>query len=182
MDLRKKRTRTNIINAFITLRAKKPLEKITVKELSDLAVINKATFYLHFQDIYALSDTLENELLENILLSLPHADSLLTSPKQATEELYAAILSQSELFHTLFSGSRQLVLFDKLERCLKHQIYARHPEYKDSLEYNIILTVIIQGCLHAFPAYRDKDAGAVIRILGDIEECLVQNYPVKLSR
>ena len=37
MDLRIQRTRKSIINAFIELRATKPLEKITVKELSDLA-------------------------------------------------------------------------------------------------------------------------------------------------
>lgn len=43
MDLRVKKTRTSIINAFLTLRSKKPLERITVKELSAAAQINKAT-------------------------------------------------------------------------------------------------------------------------------------------
>ena len=46
MDLRVKKTRRSIINAFLMLRANKPLEKITVKELAELAMINKATFYL----------------------------------------------------------------------------------------------------------------------------------------
>ncbi|MBR3282470.1 MAG: TetR/AcrR family transcriptional regulator [Ruminococcus sp.] len=45
MDMRIEKTRRSIINAFLQLRAKKPLEKITVKELSALAEINKATFY-----------------------------------------------------------------------------------------------------------------------------------------
>ena len=35
MDLRIERTRRSIINAFIELRSKKSLEKITIKELSD---------------------------------------------------------------------------------------------------------------------------------------------------
>ena len=52
MDLRVKKTKNSIINAFLKLRAKKSLERITVKELSDLAEINKATFYLHYKDIY----------------------------------------------------------------------------------------------------------------------------------
>ena len=34
MDLRVEKTRKSIINAFIALRAKKPLEKITIKDLS----------------------------------------------------------------------------------------------------------------------------------------------------
>ena len=54
MDLRRQRTKNSIINAFIQLRASKPLEKITVKELSELAYINKATFYTYYQDIYDL--------------------------------------------------------------------------------------------------------------------------------
>ena len=40
MDLRTEKTRRSIINAFLELRAKKPLEKITVKELSEKAEIN----------------------------------------------------------------------------------------------------------------------------------------------
>ena len=55
MDLRTERTKRSIINAFLELRSQKPLEKITVKELSELAFINKATFYTHYQDIYDLS-------------------------------------------------------------------------------------------------------------------------------
>ena len=47
MDLRTEKTESSIINAFIELRAKKPLEKITVKELCQLARINKSTFYAH---------------------------------------------------------------------------------------------------------------------------------------
>ena len=43
------------------LRAQKPLEKIKVKELCDLACINKSTFYAHYQDIYALANAMEED-------------------------------------------------------------------------------------------------------------------------
>ena len=55
MDLRIQKTRNSIINAFLELRSRKPIEKITVTELAELAVINKATFYKHYKDIYDLS-------------------------------------------------------------------------------------------------------------------------------
>ena len=61
MDIRMEKTENAIKNAFMELRSKKPLEKITVKELCALACINKSTFYAHYEDIYALSDTLETE-------------------------------------------------------------------------------------------------------------------------
>ena len=61
MDLRIEKTKKSIRNAFIELRTKKPLEKITVKELCALACINKSTFYSHYEDIYALSEAMEQE-------------------------------------------------------------------------------------------------------------------------
>ena len=62
MDLRTKKTRQSIFNAFLELRARCPLEKITVKELCAKAVIHKSTFYAHYQDLYDLADTLETEV------------------------------------------------------------------------------------------------------------------------
>ena len=70
MDLRVKKTRKSIVDAFIELRQIKPLEKITVKELASKAMINKATFYLHYQDIYDLEDSLESELISSVLSSI----------------------------------------------------------------------------------------------------------------
>ena len=59
MDLRITRTRNSIFSAFLELRSKKALERITVKELTEKAGISKQTFYLHFKDIYDLADYLE---------------------------------------------------------------------------------------------------------------------------
>ena len=44
LDLRVEKTERGIKNAFIELRSRKPLEKITVKELCESARINKSTF------------------------------------------------------------------------------------------------------------------------------------------
>ena len=52
MDLRIEKTEKAIKNAFMELRSKKPLEKISVRELCALACINKSTFYSHYEDIY----------------------------------------------------------------------------------------------------------------------------------
>ena len=48
MDIRIEKTEKAIRNAFLELRAAKPLEKITVRELCSLACINKSTFYSHY--------------------------------------------------------------------------------------------------------------------------------------
>lgn len=64
-DPRVKRTRKLIIDAFIFLVRKKDFESITVKDITEKATVNRATFYAHFQDKYSLFDfTLSNNLNE----------------------------------------------------------------------------------------------------------------------
>ena len=176
MDLRIQRTKKSIINAFIELRASKPLEKITVKELSDLAFINKATFYTHYKDIYDLSEQLENEAINTVLKDIPHPEYLITNPKQGIIELISAISRQGSLFDTLFSGSRQSILIERIEYNLKGHIYSTYPEYKIDLKKDILLSVLIQGNFHAFISHTKENFNEVIDIIGDISECLIQNY------
>lgn len=50
---------------------------LTVKELAELAYINKATFYSHYKDIYDLSEQLENEVVASIIDNLPSPEALI---------------------------------------------------------------------------------------------------------
>lgn len=43
-----------IENTFMNLLKEKPLDKITVKEITETCQINRNTFYYHYRDIYAL--------------------------------------------------------------------------------------------------------------------------------
>ncbi|KOS63129.1 TetR/AcrR family transcriptional regulator [Lysinibacillus agricola] len=66
-DLRVLRTRKLIMDSFIELSSKKEFKDITVKDITTEAMINRATFYYHFQDIY---DLLEKVLSEVLLVNL----------------------------------------------------------------------------------------------------------------
>ena len=47
-------TKKAMIESFLNLLAKKPLEKITVRDIVDDCGINRNTFYYYFQDTYAV--------------------------------------------------------------------------------------------------------------------------------
>jgi AcrR family transcriptional regulator len=66
-DPRVLRTRKLIMDAFIELSGKKEFKDITVKDITTEAMINRATFYYHFEDIY---DLLEKVLSEVLLVNL----------------------------------------------------------------------------------------------------------------
>ena len=59
MDLRIVKTKNQIKRAFLSLRNKYSLEKIKVKDICELAMINKTTFYKYYVDSFALADEVE---------------------------------------------------------------------------------------------------------------------------
>lgn len=52
VDRRTRKTRKALIEALTKLMSEKKINKITVKELTDLADVNRSTFYLYYNDIY----------------------------------------------------------------------------------------------------------------------------------
>lgn len=67
LDPRVARTRHSIISAFINLSEKKDFEEITVKDITEKAMVNRATFYNHFLDKYDLMEqALEEEVAGNL--------------------------------------------------------------------------------------------------------------------
>ena len=177
MDLRQQKTKRSIINAFLRLRSKKPLEKITVRELSELAEIHKATFYLHYHDIYELSESLERELIESILaIPYPKSRRLGISRRAVDgEELYCLLISHESMLGILFSGSRAGLLADMLEKHIKNYIFNFFPEYRDDPQKNIILTYLIQGSYRAYMQYyRTTDPKQLVHLINSVSADILQ--------
>jgi len=59
-------TRQVFIDAFCILYKVKPIERITIRELTDKAGYNRSTFYKYFNDIYALLTSIEDDTILNI--------------------------------------------------------------------------------------------------------------------
>lgn len=169
MDIRKEKTEKAIKNAFMELRSKKPLEKITVKELCSLACINKSTFYSHYEDIYALSETLETETVASVLRSIPHAEEYsFENLNVVARELCMAFVSHLSLINILFSGRGHSYLADKLETEIKKTVFEKYPEYKDDAEKNILLSYCIHGLYFAYWNNRDVDIETLLDVIEKI--------------
>lgn len=126
MDLRIQKTKAAIKKAFLELRRKKPIEKITVTELSRLAEINKATFYLHYSDIYSLAEEIEDEVIDDILSDIQGLNKFLEDPRKHASELFRAFMNKRRLLNSIFSGSRHGNFANKIEQRIKARLYARN--------------------------------------------------------
>lgn len=65
-------TKKAIVESFLHLLGKKPIDKITVRDVVDHCGINRNTFYYYFQDIYAVLE----EISHNVADALPREASL----------------------------------------------------------------------------------------------------------
>jgi AcrR family transcriptional regulator len=77
IDPRVKRTRQLLQRAFLELVEEKGLGSVTVRDIAERATVNRATFYAHFEDKYALFDHIVRESFKQALESkLPPAAEL----------------------------------------------------------------------------------------------------------
>lgn len=176
MDLRQQKTRRSIINAFLMLRSEKAIEKITVRELTERAEIHKATFYLHYHDIFELSESLECEVIDDVFKGLSDPLRIMTDPERFNEELYCLLMAHESMMGILFSGSRAGVFASRLEKRIKEYVFELRPEYQDDLEMNVLFTYLIQGAYHAYMQYRDRDAKQVLLMIDTMASAVLRMY------
>ncbi len=115
-DLRVLRTRKLIMDSFIALSGKKEFREITVKDITEEAMINRATFYYHFEDIY---DLLEKALSEVLLINL-NTDQFKERKlgEQSLKEMFLAITDfQQSLSNRCHRGYE-----DTIARIIREQL------------------------------------------------------------
>ena len=59
-------TKADLREAFWRLYAMRPIEKITVGQVCELAGYNRGTFYLHYHDLYEMLELMESALLQGM--------------------------------------------------------------------------------------------------------------------
>ena len=106
VDLRVRRTRKLLREAVIALSREKGFEQVTVSDITERAMVNRATFYRHYQDKYDLVETCVRELLDN--LPLPQLEG-----KQVPLRVLVAIvttlfahISEHAEFYLALSGKK----------------------------------------------------------------------------
>ena len=84
-------TRSDLREAFLRLYAGKPADRITVREITELAGYNRGTFYLHYQDVPALLESIEEEMIRDLEGKLL---PILTSPAPFTVDMFFGAVRQ----------------------------------------------------------------------------------------
>ena len=145
MDQRKLKTRQAIQEAFMKLRKDKALEQISVTELSRLARISTATFYLHYRDIFDLSEQLQTASIKRALDQMEISASIMDHWPEFAREMNAVLDRDSDVLSVLFSGTQMAMIPHMLENNIRERIWDHTPELMENMELSIRLTYHIQG-------------------------------------
>ncbi len=177
MDLREKKTKRSITNSFLEIRSGKPLERITIKEICEKAEISKATFYLHYKDIYDLSETLQLNVVRDMLKNLSDPRDMVYDPCKASKELIEGFYSYRSIVNILFSGSQFSKLPETIEKEIKKILFSEFPELKTDIFANVHITYRLMGSFYSFYKY-EKEFGfnEVFDSVQRITELFIMDY------
>ena len=167
MDLRVIKTKKVIREAFLELRKKYPLEKLKVKDICELALINKTTFYKYYMDVFDLSAELEDEAIEQFFFASKNLDCLFSAPEKFIAGIPKSADENIKPVTALFAG-REDVFMKKMEHWLL-DFYQKNSSM--SIEDEVILHFVICGATHTMQemtANHIKDETAIAESIARI--------------
>jgi AcrR family transcriptional regulator len=108
VDPRILRTRKLLMDAFANLTLRKDFKDITIKDITDGATVNRATFYAHFEDKYELMETcISDNILEKIGRCLLNYDTI--NPETISNIFMVLIKFRAELEKDLPAQCRRSI-------------------------------------------------------------------------
>ena len=147
MDLRVIKTKKNIRDTFIELRKTYAVDEIKVNMLCEKAMINKTTFYNHYQDIYALSEELETMVVDNFMNNFTNVDMMLTDVKCFIDGMHAALKADEGMMRVVFDGN-----YDELIKRVETKLRKYY-----SKEDQMIVSFLIGGTIHLIMKSKSKN-------------------------
>ena len=169
-DARVRYTVRVLEESFLTLLKDKPVNRVTVKEVCELAQLNRATFYAHFRDCFDLLDHIEQTLLEAFQCSLWPEDPF---------DVGASISAIYTLIQRHETACRVLIFEGRSPTVLARMIdWAREPTLArwkarlrraDDTELEMLYTHLSNGLMNVVVGGYDKyDRADVIRFVDRI--------------
>lgn len=171
-DKRIVKTEQKMEAALVTLLSQRPLDKITVTDLVKEAKINKGTFYLHYEDIYAFYDAQLHKLAGEIVDGIADYNLFFDCPAAFMNEYVKSRQHNHISAKALLPNQRTRVYPTYISSLMTAKLYALNR--LEPINYNnILLDSVLCGVNYILMKHRDHDqkeaiAAATAMITGTI--------------
>jgi AcrR family transcriptional regulator len=128
-DPRVLRTRRLFRDAFVELLQELEIEKITVNRLAERATLNRATFYLHYQDIPDMMDKMAEDMIEDIARIIDSPSMYQKSAENVDWPMMVKLLEyiseHSKFYKVILATKRTTVFTERLLQLMTKLITER---------------------------------------------------------
>lgn len=186
-DRRVRRTKKAMAEALAELLLEKPLNNISVREISDMADINRGTFYLHYRDVYDMVEQLQNEIFEKFNEIVDNHE-----PQKSNEELFPLLVElfnllsdNSALAKVLIGKNGDAAFVDKLKQVIREKCFvnvAKNFAAKTDDAFNYFYHYIVSGCIGICSAWLDNGMKESTPEMAAFTEKLITNSVLALRR
>ena len=151
-------TRKKLRDGLLSLMETKPINEISVKELTELVDVNRGTFYFHYTDIYDMLKKIEEEFFVHFSETLHD-----TVPRGQAAYSYLnaifSVLDENRAFCKIMLGPNGDMQFVERIKTLvsetcSHIWYEAAPG-ADSAKFELYNAFIINGCIGIFQKWLD---------------------------
>ena len=124
-DRRVRRTKKLLTAALTSLLGKKQVNEITVKELTDLADINRGTFYLYYRDVYDMLESIEDELFAAFdeIVEPERLENGKTVPGAMLLDLFEMVKQNQEMCRVLLSANGDMSFLHRLNEVVREKCH-----------------------------------------------------------
>ena len=161
-DRRVRRTKKLLTQALTELLQKKQVNEITVKELTDLADMNRGTFYMYYRDIFDILEKIEDELfqkLDVIAQTHEHGDPT-QQVKPILLDLFRFIEENQEMCRVLLSPNGDMNFLHRLYEAIRERGLEIWKDQMGSLgekEFDYRYSFVIFGCAGMIRAWVNRN-------------------------
>ena len=160
-DRRVIKTKRAICNAFALLLSKKEINDITIKEVAELADVNRKTVYNYYGGIHEILDEIENEVVKSYTTAIRtyNLKDEIRNPIKIFDNLTKVLSSDIEFYGSLFKLNNNSQLAIKIISSLKektvNEIANLHIFPEDKLPY--LISYVISGMIAAYQTWFNSD-------------------------
>jgi len=169
LDRRVIKTKKAIRNAFAELLSERDINEITIKDISDRAIINRKTFYSYYAGVYQLIDEIENEIVATLSEALRNEDfeSIAHNPYALFQKLTAIINSDMDFYGFLMQSGHNSNLDAKIVMALKIKIKSSFWEQSgiDEKDFDLALDFVCAGILSVYQSWFNSDRTQSIEMI-----------------
>jgi len=178
-DRRVRRTKKMLTQALTQLMQKKQVSEITVRELTDLADMNRGTFYLYYKDIFDMLEKIEDGLFEalNAIVALHENDNVTAQTKPILLDLFRFIQENKEICRVLLSPHGDMNFLHRLNEVVREKCLQAWPTLQrqlDEADFDYHYSFVVFGCAGVIRAWVNRGCAETAEQMAELADTMIR--------